>query len=99
MSKIYYKKNKNQDLEKKNNFYIVKESEILNEELDIYLENNYNGDKIRISVINLSEVSCYIQLMEKFEYVSNGKIITKVSKLNQKLLKLIKEYFEHSFSL
>ena len=37
--------------------------------------------------------------MEKFEYVSNGKIITKVSKLNQKLLKLIKEYFEHSFSL
>ena len=102
LSKFYYKKNKNnenQHLEKKNNFYIVKESEILNEELDIYLENNYNGDKIRISVINLSEVSCYIQLMEKFEYVSNGKIITKVSKLNQKILKLFKEYFEHCFSL
>ena len=102
LSKFYYKKNKNienKDLEKKNNFYIVKESQILNEELDIYLENNYNSDKIRISVITLSEVSCYIQLMEKFEYVSNGKIITKVSKLNQKILKLFKEYFEHCFSL
>ena len=102
LSQFYYKKDKNIDnknLDKKNYFYIVKETQILNEELEIYLQNSYNDDKIRISVIALSEISCYIQLMEKFEYVSNGKIITKVSKLNQKILKLFKEYFEHCFSL
>ena len=99
LSKFYYKKDEKNIKEKKNNFFITKETQILNEELNIYLQNSYNGDKIRLSIIALSEISCYIQLMEKFEYVSNGKIITKVSKLNQKLLKLIKEYFEHCFSL
>ena len=95
-SKFYVLTQKNEN-EKINDFRIVKEIQILNEELEIYLFNN--GNKIRISIISLSEISCYIQIMEKFEFISHGKIITKVSKLNQKILKQIKEYFEHSISL
>jgi hypothetical protein len=95
-SKFYVLTKKNQN-EKLNDFRIIKEMQILNEELEIYLLNN--GNKIRISIISLSEISCYIQLMEKFEFISNGKIFTKVSKLNQKILEQIKEYFEHSISL
>ena len=95
-SKFYVLTQKNEN-EKINDFRIVKEIQILNEELEIYLLNN--GNKIRISIISLSEISCFIQIMEKFEFMFNGKIITKVSKLNQKILKQIKEYFEHSISL
>lgn len=95
-SKFYVLTQKNEN-EKLNDFRIIKEIQILNEELEIYLLNN--GNKIRISIISLSEISCFIQLMEKFEFISNGKIITKVSKLNQKILEQIKEYFEHSISL
>ena len=95
-SKFYVLTQKNEN-EKINDFRIVKEIQILNEELEIYLLNN--GNKIRISIISLSEISCFIQIMEKFEFIFNGKIITKVSKLNQKILKQIKEYFEHSISL
>ena len=95
-SKFYVLTQKNEN-EKINDFRIVKEIQILNEELEIYLLNN--GNKIRISIISLSEISCFIQIMEKFEFISHGKIITKVSKLNQKILKQIKEYFEHSISL
>ena len=95
-SKFYVLTQKNEN-EKLNDFRIIKEIQILNEELEIYLLNN--GNKIRISIISLSEISCFIQIMEKFEFISNGKIITKVSKLNKKILKQIKEYFEHSISL
>ena len=95
-SKFYVLTQKNEN-EKLNDFRIIKEIQILNEELEIYLLNN--GNKIRISIISLSEISCFIQIMEKFEFMFNGKIITKVSKLNQKILKQIKEYFEHSISL
>ena len=95
-SKFYVLTQKNEN-EKINDFRIINEKQILNEELEIYLFNN--GNKIRISIISLSEISCFIQIMEKFEFMFNGKIITKVSKLNQKILKQIKEYFEHSISL
>ena len=95
-SKFYVLTQKNEN-EKINDFRIINEKQILNEELEIYLFNN--GNKIRISIISLSEISCFIQIMEKFEFISHGKIITKVSKLNQKILKQIKEYFEHSISL
>lgn len=95
-SKFYVLTQKNEN-EKLNDFRIINEKQILNEELEIYLFNN--GNKIRISIISLSEISCFIQIMEKFEFISHGKIITKVSKLNQKILKQIKEYFEHSISL
>ena len=107
LSKFYIDKNNKKNIVNKNNennnindtFYISKEIQILDEELDIYFQSKNNKDKIRLSIISLSEISCYVQLMEKFEYVSNGKIIIKISKLNQKLLKLIKEHFEHCFSL
>ena len=80
-----------------NNFQISK-YQFFNDELEIFLNSNTNL-KIRISVVSLSEISCYIQVMEKIHYSQNGIIVSKISKLNKLVLKLVKEYFEHFIAL
>ena len=80
-----------------NNFQISK-YQFFNDELEIFLKSNINL-KIRISVVALSDISCYIQLMEKIHYSKNGIIVSKISKLNKLVLKLVKEYFEHFIAL
>jgi len=79
------------------NFKISK-YQFFKDELEIFLNSNFNY-KIRISVVALSEISCYIQIMEKIHYSQNGIIVSKISKLNKLVLKLSKEYFEHFISL
>ena len=75
----------------------ISKIQIFNEEIEIYLEKrNY---KIKISIISLSEISCYVQIMEKFEQVSSGKIIFKISKLNKTFLNVLREHFEHFIPL
>ena len=79
------------------NSFPISKIQMFNEEIEIYLEKrNY---KIKISIISLSEISCYIQIMEKFDQVSSGKIILKISKLNKTFLNVLREYFEHFIPL
>ena len=79
------------------NSFPISKIQMFNEEIEIYLEKrNY---KIKISIISLSEISCYIQIMEKFAQVSSGKIILKISKLNKTFLNVLREYFEHFIPL
>ena len=102
-SQIYSNKDNNliKDVQNNNNeiisFFSFSKIQIFNEEMEIYLEKrNY---KIKISIISLSEISCYVQIMEKFDHVSSGKIIFKISKLNKTFLNSLREYFEHFIPL
>ena len=96
---------KNLNIEELNNInqytdtnFKISKYQFFKDELEIFLNSNFNY-KIRISVVALSEISCYIQIMEKIHYSQNGIIVSKISKLNKLVLKLSKEYFEHFISL
>lgn len=75
----------------------ISKIEIFNEEIEILLEKR--DYKIKISIVSLSEISCYVQIMEKFEQVSTGNIIFKISLLNKSFLNILREYFEHYIPL
>ena len=82
-----------------NNCFSIIKYECFKDELEIFLENINSHYKIRISVIALSDISCYIQFMEKIHYLKYGIIVSKISKFNKLFLKLVKEYFEHFIPL
>lgn len=82
-----------------NNIFLISDFQVYENEIEIFLDNQNLNFQIKISLISLSEVSCFIQIMEKIKYIQYGKIISKISKVNQNLLKLVKEYFEHFISL
>ena len=81
------------------NNFLISDFQVYENEIEIFLENQNLNFQIKLSIISLSEVSCFIQIMEKIKFIQYGKIISKISKINQNMLKLVKEYFEHFISL
>lgn len=97
--KINKKININDIINNHLNNFLISDFQVYENEIEIFLENQNLNFQIKLSIISLSEVSCFIQIMEKIKFIQYGKIISQISKINQNMLKLVKEYFEHFISL